>query len=55
MVQSKFSAKPGKHLHLADVADELVKAEKLAAAGLSDNYLLMTNCQLSGEGRCRDP
>ncbi len=47
VVQSKFSAKPGKHLHLSDVADELVKAEKLAAAGLSDNYLLMTNCQLS--------
>ncbi len=47
VVQSKFSAKPGKHLRLSDVSDELEKAERLAAAGLADNYILMTNCQLS--------
>ncbi len=47
-VQCKFSAKATKSLSLGDLSDELVKARRLAKRGLAKNYLLMTNCGLSG-------
>jgi hypothetical protein len=42
-VQCKFTAKSHQSLRLADLKDELAKAHKLAARGLSDNYILFTN------------
>jgi len=47
-VQSKFSAKAGKHLALTDVKSELAKAARLAKRGLADNYLLFTNSHVTG-------
>jgi len=47
-VQCKFSAKPGKHLAVADIKAELAKAARLAKQGLADNYLLLTNTHVSG-------
>lgn len=47
-VQSKFSAKAGKQLALSDVRGELAKAERLAKRGLAENYLLFTNCHVTG-------
>lgn len=46
--QCKFSAKVDKQLQLADLKDELKKAKRLAARGLSDNYFLFTNARLTG-------
>jgi hypothetical protein len=47
-VQCKFSQKSGRTLNLAALAEELEKAERLAARGLADNYFLFTNMQLTG-------
>lgn len=47
-VQCKFTSKPGKTLKLSDLSDELTKAKRLAARGLSDNYFLFTNARLTG-------
>src|SRR6266446_6395309 len=46
--QCKFTAKPEKQLQLSDLKDELSKAKRLAARGLSDNYFLFTNARLTG-------
>src|SRR5437899_565625 len=47
-VQCKFSSEPSKLCKLGDLADELVKAKRLAERGLADNYILMTNQRLTG-------
>ncbi len=47
-VQCKFSSQPAKTLTLADLNDELSKAARLAARGLSDNYILFTSTRLTG-------
>lgn len=47
-VQCKFTAKANTQLQLADLKDELKKAQRLAARGLSDNYFLFTNSRLTG-------
>lgn len=46
--QCKFTAKANKQLQLSDLKDELSKAKRLAARGLSDNYFLFTNARLTG-------
>lgn len=48
VVQCKHTAKAGKNLHIGDLQDELSKAERLAAAGDCDVYILMTNAGVSG-------
>ena len=47
--QCKFTAKADKSLRLADLTDELVKAQRLEERGLADNYFLFTNMRLTGE------
>ena len=47
-VQCKFTAKRDKHLSVGDLKDELEKAKRLAANGLADTYVLMTNAKLKG-------
>ena len=47
-VQCKFFAGPAKVLRLSDLKDELGKAERLAARGLADTYILFTNARLTG-------
>ena len=47
-VQCKFTAKRDKHLSVGDLKDELEKARRLAANGLADTYVLMTNAKLKG-------
>lgn len=47
-VQCKFTSKPASAIQLSDLRDELTKAERLAARGLADNYLLLTNARLTG-------
>ena len=46
--QCKFTTKADKQLKLSDLKDELSKAKRLAARGLSDNYFLFTNARLTG-------
>jgi hypothetical protein len=48
-IQCKFLGKPGANLGLSDLKDELPKAEKLAADGLADDYVILTNAGISGE------
>lgn len=47
-VQCKFTAKADKQLRITDLKDELSKAKRLVARGLSDNYFLFTNARLTG-------
>lgn len=47
-VQCKFTAKREKILHIADLADEIEKAARLAARGLADNYFLLSNAHVTG-------
>lgn len=47
--QCKFTAKADKLLKLSDLNDDIAKAKHLAAKGLADNYLLLTNNRLTGE------
>ena len=47
-VQCKFFASSTKVLRLSDLKDELGKAERLAARGLADTYILFTNARLTG-------
>src|SRR5437588_113662 len=49
VVQCKFSAKADRQLNMSDLDDELAKAAKLARRGLCHNYVLMTNCRLTGQ------
>ncbi|MDB5586879.1 MAG: hypothetical protein JWP26_1849 [Devosia sp.] len=48
-IQCKFLSKPGANLTLSDLKDELPKAKKLAAQGLADDYIVLTNAGVSGE------
>ena len=48
IVQCKFFASSKKVLRLSDLKDELNKAERLAARGLADNYMLFTSARLTG-------
>jgi Restriction endonuclease len=48
VVQCKHTARPNHNVALADLNDELSKAERLAAAGRCDVYVLMTNAGLTG-------
>jgi hypothetical protein len=47
-LQCKFSARESTTLSLSVIKDELAKVPKLVAAGLCDNYLLMTNMRVTG-------
>ncbi|MGK9286254.1 hypothetical protein [Sinorhizobium meliloti] len=48
-IQCKFLGKPGANLVLSDLKDDVPKAEKLAATGLADDYIILTNAGVSGE------
>lgn len=48
-IQCKFISKPGATLGLAALHDELPKAAKLAAKGLAEDYVIVTNAGVSGE------
>ena len=48
-IQCKFFGKPGATLTLSALKEELPKAAKLAAEGLSDDYVILTNAGVSGE------
>lgn len=48
-VQCKFMGKPGANLTLSSLKGELAKAKKLAAEGLAEDYVIMTNAGVSGE------
>lgn len=47
-VQCKFSQKSGQNISVKLIRNELEKAKRLAAQGLSDNNFLFTNMQLTG-------
>lgn len=47
-IQCKFSAKANKTLQISDLSDELQKAQRLAAKGIADNYIIFTNSRLTG-------
>lgn len=53
VIQCKFSARPGHSLTKSEMAEELPKVRKLAAAGLCDVYVLMTNAGVSGSQEAR--
>jgi hypothetical protein len=42
-IQCKYTSKKDRNLSLSMLQDELAKAEKLAAKGLADDYIIMTN------------
>ena len=46
--QCKFFASSAKVLKLSDLTDELSKAERLAARGLANTYILFTSARLTG-------
>ncbi|GAD60049.1 hypothetical protein MBEBAB_2299 [Brevundimonas abyssalis TAR-001] len=48
-IQCKFLGKPGANLTLTNLKAELPKAKKLAADGLADDYVVLTNAGVSGE------
>jgi len=48
-VQCKFTSKPNDHVKLSDLADEIIKAKRLASIGLADNYFLFSNARLTGK------
>jgi hypothetical protein len=48
VIQCKFTSKADALLTMGAVEDELEKASKLAARGLAENYILMTNYGVSG-------
>lgn len=47
-IQCKFTSKEGVNLSLSMLSEELDKAKALAANGLADDYVLMTNHTVSG-------
>jgi hypothetical protein len=47
-IQCKFSQKSGRSINIASLRDEIEKAKRLASRGLTDNYFLFTNMQLTG-------
>lgn len=48
VIQCKFTTRRNHSLQLSELEDEVEKARKLAAKGLCDSYVLMTNAGLSG-------
>ena len=48
VIQAKHTTKPGSTLGPADFAEEMDKAERLAAEGRCDVYILMTNAGITG-------
>ncbi len=48
IAQCKFSNKANAKLSMSDMTPEIEKARKLASEGLGTNYLLFTNCGISG-------
>ena len=48
-IQCKFFGKPDATLGLSALREELPKAAKLAAEGLADDYVILTNAGVSGE------
>lgn len=48
-IQCKFTSKPGATLSLTNVKSELAKAKRLAAKGLAEDYVLLTNFGISGD------
>lgn len=48
-IQCKFTSKPRATLSLANVKSELNKAQRLAAKGLAEDYVLLTNFGISGD------
>ncbi|KAA0571672.1 hypothetical protein FZ983_33185 [Azospirillum sp. B21] len=48
-LQCKFMGKPGANLTLANLKNELPKAEQLAKDGLAEDYVILTNAGVSGE------
>jgi energy-coupling factor transporter ATP-binding protein EcfA2 len=48
-VQCKHTTNPTRAITVASCRDELEKAAALVKQGLADNYILLTNCVLSGE------
>jgi hypothetical protein len=48
-LQCKFIAKPGANLTLANLKEELPKAEQLAKEGLAEDYVILTNAGVSGD------
>ena len=48
-IQCKHSSKSERNLTNSTIQEELVKIERLAVAGLADNYIFVTNLILSGE------
>jgi energy-coupling factor transporter ATP-binding protein EcfA2 len=47
-VQCKFTSDYKKGIKVSDLKDDIEKAKRLAAKGLSDHYVLFTNAQLTG-------
>ena len=47
-VQCKHTSKPDSQFRMSIIREELQKAKLLAARGLADNYLLLTNYSISG-------
>lgn len=47
-IQCKHTARPSERLRLSDLSKEIEKARALGKKGLANNYLLLTNMQVSG-------
>lgn len=47
-IQCKFTSKSGATLSLANMKSEIAKAKRLAARGLAEDYVLLTNFGISG-------
>ena len=47
-IQCKHTSSQSRSLSLGNLQDEIEKTEKLAARGLADTYILMTNYKISG-------
>jgi len=48
-IQCKYSSNKDNKLKISALTDELNKAEKLAKKGLADNYIIITNYQITGK------
>jgi hypothetical protein len=53
VAQCKHTTRPSHNLSLSDLEEELPKAERLAASGRCDVYLLMTNAGVTGDSEKR--
>lgn len=48
-IQCKFTSKPSSNLTLSSLSDELAKAAILAAKGLAQDYIILTNHPITGQ------